>query len=305
MGIISSLIIGLISGLIYIYFVKYLIKQNASNALDDNIIMRSLSMVQLHILYIFIIYGYVHSIDPMAADRGINALLDDTFIGDIVGFFTDVNTEPNYQAIAIVNEMQSSANMFLIIGLGLCIIESFGLIEKKVNRWIIECISIICTITSYLYLRKLWFFQEEIFSQSKMEGIFNYFGQSFVSSFSWIETMLNIGIIILIINHILQHKALDKYYGETKIKQPSYIIILIAISLGVLYLFNKHFLNPEVILDNNELNNNETYINSQNRKEEYSSIINIAEYHIPKPNDAIFNLNKENGGILQFRNINH
>lgn len=256
MGILSSLIIGSISGLVYIYFVKYLITQNLSNSLDDDTIMRSLSMVQLHIMYIFLIYGYVHSIDPMAGDREINALLDETFIGDIVGFFTDVNTEPNYQAIAIVNEMQDSANMFLFIGFGLCAVESLGLIGRRVGKWTIECISIICTIASYLYLRKIYFFQEEIVSQSKIEGIFNFFGESFVSSFSWIETMLNIGIIILVINHVLQHKALNKYYGESKIEHPHHIMILIAASLGVMYLFNKYFLNPEISLN---INNNEVY----------------------------------------------
>lgn len=238
-----------IGSLAFVYWVKYLIKNGDQCNVDDNVILRTLSMSQLHFIFVFIIYLMIQNIDPMAADRGINAILDETFIGDIVGFFTDVNTEPNYYAIAIANEMKRSSNIFLFITIIICLIESLGLINKFINRWFIESLSIICTISTYLYQYKIRNFQEEIVAQSKLEGIANYFGESFVDAFSFTGPLLYICFFALIINHILYHKALNKYYNDASKPSKNHLICIALGGGALLFLFNKFILNPDIIIN--------------------------------------------------------
>ena len=96
-------------------------------------------------------------------------------------------------------------------------------------------------------------------SQSIAEGVANYFGQSFSSQLSWIGTVNTVTFIALAINHVLSHKALNKYYAPIGVEKPTSWLIGKMATCGIVFLalFYKLMLVPDELRDRNNVQQSE------------------------------------------------
>ena len=217
-------------------------------SIDKKVINRILTLPQLHILFIFLVYGGVNMLEPeVPGDNLINDLLDNTFIGSVVGLFTEVDTSPNYQLIELVDKVKQNVQFYVFIMAILILVESIGLIGRKVNRYVIECVSIICSISPLIALVQILDVVEYILAQSKMYGIFNFFGGAIDLS-SYYRVFSVIIFIALPINHILSHKALSTYYApidNNNVSAKGKLYMAISIIGSLLFIW-KILLNPKI-----------------------------------------------------------
>lgn len=213
------ILIGLIISTVYVLIIKHFIKDKDTYNVDDKTINRVISISQLHIIFIFCSIGFINSLNPFEESNAFNSILDNTFLGSLYDFFSDERPAPNPYVVEAVDNIKQNKNVFVFIGLALCAIESLGLIDRKINRRTIEIINIITSICICFYLNKLCNTFQSMMSQSTIEGIANNFGQSFNGTLSWIGMLFMIAFIALGINHILAHKALEKYYTTEIIQE--------------------------------------------------------------------------------------
>lgn len=257
--------LGLIVGLIYIFGIKRLIIINNPGIKDEKNIEKILIMGMLHTMFAFIIFGHAKAIDPIMGDNIINSILEDTFVGDIVGFFTDVDTTPNFFTIAMAEKIKESAVVFCLLVLIIALIEGFGLIGRIIDRWLIEFISIICTICCFLFQIKMLNFQVDVLANSKIEGLLNSVDVSLMSSVSWFKPLSIILFLSLIINHFIMHFALNKYYGSEgflKLAKVKIVCLIVGSTLSI-FLFNKFMLNPDLFADNFTTHNIQKYVEEE------------------------------------------
>ena len=265
MEVFGMIFLGLIVGLIYIFGIKRLIIINNPGIKDEKNIEKILIMGMLHTMFAFIIFGHAKAIDPIMGDNIINSILEDTFVGDIVGFFTDVDTTPNFFTIAMAEKIKESAVVFCLLVLIIALIEGFGLIGRIIDRWLIEFISIICTICCFLFQIKMLNFQVDVLANSKIEGLLNSVDVSLMSSVSWFKPLSIILFLSLIINHFIMHFALNKYYGSEgflKLAKVKIVCLIVGSTLSI-FLFNKFMLNPDLFADNFTTHNIQKYVEEE------------------------------------------
>lgn len=224
------------------FIIRNILEKNDIYKISRKNTDRILGLTQLHIMFIIIAIGLTESLNPFTESNFINSILDDTFLGSIYDFFYDERPAPDAYVVAIVDKIKQNQNTFVFVGLLFSAVESLGLISRTINRWVVEAISVVTSLCTLLYLNLLVDTSKLISSQSMMESVANYFGQSLTSALSWTNTMITITFISLIINHILYHKALDNYYAPVNKNKPGWILIssisICAIAfLAVFYKF--------------------------------------------------------------------
>ncbi len=216
---------GIIIATIYFFIIRNILEKNDTYKISRKNIDRILSLTQLHIMFIIIAIGLTESLNPFTESNFVNSLLDDTFLGSIYDFIYDERPTPDAYVVAIVDKIKQNQNTFVFVGLLFSAIESWSLISRTINRWIVEAVSIITSLCTLLYLNLLIDTIKLIMQKSMMESVANYFNESFTSALSWTNTMLPITFICLIINHILYHKALNNYYAPANKNKPSWLFI--------------------------------------------------------------------------------
>lgn len=242
MGVFKYIFGGIIIATIYFFIIRNILEKNDIYKISRKNTDRILGLTQLHIMFIIIAIGLTESLNPFTESNFINSILDDTFLGSIYDFFYDERPAPDAYVVAIVDKIKQNQNTFVFVGLLFSAVESLGLISRTINRWVVETISVVTSLCTLLYLNLLVDTSKLISSQSMMESVANYFGQSLTSALSWTNTMITITFISLIINHILYHKALDNYYAPVNKNKPGWILIssisICAIAfLAVFYKF--------------------------------------------------------------------
>ena len=242
MGVFKYIFGGIIIATIYFFIIRNILEKNYIYKISRKNTDRILGLTQLHIMFIIIAIGLTESLNPFTESNFINSILDDTFLGSIYDFFYDERPAPDAYVVAIVDKIKQNQNTFVFVGLLFSAVESLGLISRTINRWVVEAISVVTSLCTLLYLNLLVDTSKLISSQSMMESVANYFGQSLTSALSWTNTMITITFISLIINHILYHKALDNYYAPVNKNKPGWILIssisICAIAfLAVFYKF--------------------------------------------------------------------
>lgn len=242
MGVFKYIFGGIIIATIYFFIIRNILEKNDIYKISRKNTDRILGLTQLHIMFIIIAIGLTESLNPFTESNFINSILDDTFLGSIYDFFYDERPAPDAYVVAIVDKIKQNQNTFVFVGLLFSAVESLGLISRTINRWVVEAISVVTSLCTLLYLNLLVDTSKLISSQSMMESVANYFGQSLTSALSWTNTMITITFISLIINHILYHKALDNYYAPVNKNKPGWILIssisICAIAfLAVFYKF--------------------------------------------------------------------
>lgn len=270
MGIFSAIFWSIIVGLLYVLFMRNLIMKRDDYSINKKVIDRILTLPQLHILFTFIVYGGMNLLEPeVPGDNIINDILDNTFVGDVVGLFSDVDTSPNYQLIAFIDKIKQNIQFFVFIMAILILIETIGLVERKVNRYVIECIAVICSVSPIIVLLKMVDIAEYVLMQSKVYGIFNFFGGVLDLS-SYYRVFLMIMYIALPINHILYHKALSTYYAPinnntVSVKGKIYMAVSFV---GFLLFVGKGLLSPKMeespSVNNNIVTEQENAITEKN-----------------------------------------
>lgn len=250
---------GLIIAFIYTIIVRRFIEQNDPYKINRKTIDRIIVISQLHIMFILIAVGLTNSLDPFSETNFVNSILDDTFLGKVYDFFSDDRPAPDPYVVAVVEHIKQNKNTFICVGLFLSAVESFGLISRNINRWVIETINIVTSICTLLYLNLLVDTTNLIMSKSIAEGIANYFGQSFSSQLSWIGTANTVTFIALAITHVLSHKALDKYYAPIGVEKPTSWLIGKMVACGIVFLalFYKLMLVPDELRDRNNVQQSE------------------------------------------------
>lgn len=264
-------------------------------SIEKKIIDRILSLPQFHILSIFIVYAGMNMLEPeVPGDSLINNLLDNTFIGSVVGFFTEVDTSPNYQLIALVDKIKQNTQLYVVLMAVLVLIETIGLIGRKFNKYIVESISIICSIAPIIAFMKLLDFAEYILKQSKVYGIFDSFG-GVIDFTSFYRIFFVLMFIALPITHTLSHRALSVYYAPTSNNTVSIrtkLIMLVSI-VGFLSFIWKVLLNPKIEEDLNVNNNSVENVRDSMIKEEREDDKNKNNCFETTP-QAINKINSEN-----------
>lgn len=258
---------GIIVATTYFFIIRYFVEQNDSYKIDRKIIDKALMMSQLHIIFIFIAIGLTNSLNPFAETDLVNSILDDTFLGKIYDFFSDERPAPDPGVVALVDHIKQNQNVFVFVGLLFSAIESLGLITRCINRWIIEITSIVTSICTLLYLNSLSDTVQKILSTSMMESLAGKFGLSLTSSLSWIGTMSTIIFIVLVIDHIFNHNALNKYYAPINTGKPNLGFIGAISAGGVLFitLFYKYIIPSDIDENDTEkvTENNITSVESE------------------------------------------
>ncbi len=104
-------------------------------------------------MYACLIYGYICFISPdfMPEDQTVRSFFQEhEVIGGIVGELTGVDINPDITAAYDkVQTAKTYGLIFMIALFILSLIEGVGLINRKLNRWIIEGIAILASIGSY------------------------------------------------------------------------------------------------------------------------------------------------------------
>lgn len=221
-SIFSAIIIGGIIGLCFFYVVRNRIQEIENASFEKKIVERLLVISQLHIMYACIIYGYICAITPelMPEDQTVRSFFQEhDVIGGIVEELTGANLNPNIAVIHDRVQMGKTYGLiFMIILIVLASIEGIGLINRRINRWVIEAIAIVTSIGCYFCFQYAVDLQKEVMSNSTIlqltditAGLLGVggFSSMFTSMF---EFVFWITLFALFINHLLYHRALNKYY---------------------------------------------------------------------------------------------
>jgi hypothetical protein len=279
---------GIIIATIYFFIIRNILEKNDIYKISRKNIDRILGLTQLHIMFIIIAIGLTESLNPFTESNFINSILDDTFLGSIYDFFYDERPAPDAYVVAIVDKIKQNQNTFVFVGLLFSAVESLGLISRTINRWVVEAISVVTSLCTLLYLNLLVDTSKLISSQSMMESVANYFGQSLTSALSWTNTMITITFICLIINHILYHKALDNYYAPVNKNKPGWILIssISICAIAFLAVFYKFMLVSDFSFDQKNIKQDEIIttmqddndiIEDNNKGKDYNDIKDIID----------------------------
>ncbi len=221
-SIFIAIIIGGIVGLCFFYVVRNRIQEIENASFEKKIVERLLVIPQLHIMYACIIYGYICSITPelMPEDQTVRSFFQEhEVIGGIVEELTGANLNPDIAVIHDRVQMGKTYGLiFMIILIVLASIEGIGLVNRRINRWVIEAIAIVTSIGCYFCFQYAVDLQKEVMSNSTILQLTDItagflgvggFSSMFTSMF---EFVFWITLFALFINHLLYHHALNKYY---------------------------------------------------------------------------------------------
>ena len=212
-SIFIAIIIGSIVGLCFVLVVR-------------NRIQEIENVSQLHIMYACIIYGYICSITPelMPEDQTVRSFFQDhELIGGIVEELTGANLNPDIDAIHDRVQMGKTYGLiFMIILIILASIEGIGLVNRRINRWVIEAIAIGTSIGCYFCFQYAVDLQKEVMSNSTILQLTDItagflgvggFSSMFINMFEFAFWII---LFALFINHLLYHRALNKYYTSNR-----------------------------------------------------------------------------------------
>ena len=221
-----AIIIGSIVGLCFVLVVRNRIQEIENASFEKKIVERLLVISQLHIMYACIIYGYICSITPelMPEDQTVRSFFQDhELIGGIVEELTGTNLNPDIDAIHDRVQMGKTYGLiFMIILIVLASIEGIGLVNRRINRWVIEAIAIVTSIGCYFCFQYAVDLQKEVMSNSTILQLTDItagflgvggFSSMFINMFEFAFWII---LLALFINHLLYHRALNKYYTSNR-----------------------------------------------------------------------------------------
>lgn len=240
MEIFLFIFIGLVAGAVYIYGLKSVFKSENGDIFPNKILDRLLGIGYLQVLFVFIVCGLIMNQDAYNIDSGIDSLLDNSFLGGVFEFFTGMSSEPNWGAYSIGDKLKADMVWFILISIVLLSVHGYGLVTRKLSKFVVESLSVLCSLLCYLSFNNVFNIQENIMRNSKTVGLLDFFsGSSLFSSLWWFKPCIYLSLIFLIINHFLYHRALNSYYegceNANVSSKTKYITIAACIVVSVLY----------------------------------------------------------------------
>lgn len=240
MGTFTFIFIGIVAGSAYFYGLKSVIKSENGDIFPNKILDRLLGIGNLQVLFVFIVCGLIMNQDAYNIDRSIDSLLDNSFLGSTFEVFTGMSREPNWGAYSIGDKLKVDMVWFIMISIVLLSVHGYGLITRKLSKFVVESLSVLCSLLCYLSINNVFSIQENIIRNSKTVGLLDLFsGTSLFSSLWWLKPCIYLSLIFLIINHFMYHNALSSYYegceNASVSSKMKYITIIACVIILVIY----------------------------------------------------------------------
>lgn len=218
MAIFISIIIGII--IFYKVIVPFVHNQYYPYT-GKRITKGLLSMSFWQILLSSLVCAYALEVEPVhkQLDEDVTSFVQEySEVGDLIGEYTGINTASNFYYL--MNEAESLHTytvIFIISAIILALVTIIGSIDKKLDRRIVEGMSIITTLGCCWIAKSSTDLYEMIIRDGAtlqtIAWIGRLFGTDIFSAMDWIIRIIWLCPLILIIKHFFYHKILDEYYS--------------------------------------------------------------------------------------------
>lgn len=229
MAIFISIIIGII--IFYKVIVPFVHNQYYPYT-GKRITKGLLSMSFWQILLSSLVCAYALEVEPVhkQLDEDVTSFVQEySEVGDLIGEYTGINTASNFYYL--MNEAESLHTytvIFIISAIILALVTIIGSIDKKLDRRIVEGMSIITTLGCCWIAKSSTDLYEMIIRDGAtlqaIAWIGRLFGTDIFSAMDWMIRIIWLCPLILIIKHFFYHKALYEYYTvsipQIKEEQP-------------------------------------------------------------------------------------
>lgn len=227
-----AIFISIIIGIIIFYKVIVPIVHNQYYSYTEKRITKGLlSMPFWQILSGGLVCAYAFGLEPVHKqfDEDVNSFFQEySEVGDLINEYTGINTASNfYYLMSEAESLHTYATAFIVIAVILAFLTVIGSMEKKIDRWIVESISILNTLACCWIVKSSTDLYEMIIRDGvtlqTIAWIGRLFGTDIFSAMDWIIRTIWLCPLILIVKHFFYHKTLDKYY-DVSIPQSEPII---------------------------------------------------------------------------------
>lgn len=217
-----AIFISIIIGIIIFYKVIVPFVQNQYYPYTGKRITKGLlSMSFWQILLSSLVCAYALEVEPVhkQLDEDVTSFVQEySEVGDLIGEYTGINTASNFYYL--MNEAESLHTytvIFIISAIILALATIIGSIDKKLDRRIVEGMSIITTLGCCWIAKSSTDLYEMIIRDGAtlqtIAWIGRLFGTDIFSAMDWIIRIIWLCPLILIIKHFFYHKILDEYYS--------------------------------------------------------------------------------------------
>lgn len=218
MAIFISIIIGII--IFYKVIIPFVHNQYYPNT-EKRITKGLLSMSFWQILFSALVCTYSLEVEPVykQTDEDVNSFIQEySEVGDLINEYTGINATSNFNYLMSEAEsLHTYTIIFIIVAIILALATAIGSIGKKLDKRIVEGISIITTLGCCWIAKSSTDLYELIIRDGAtlqtIAWIGRLFGTDIYSAMDWIIRIIWLCPLILIIKHFFYHKTLDEYYA--------------------------------------------------------------------------------------------
>lgn len=218
MAIFISIIIGII--IFYKVIIPFVHNQYYPNT-EKRITKGLLSMSFWQILFSALVCTYSLEVEPVykQTDEDVNSFIQEySEVGDLINEYTGINATSNFNYLMSEAEsLHTYTIIFIIVAIILALATAIGNIGKKLDKRIVEGMSIITTLGCCWIAKSSTDLYELIIRDGAtlqtIAWIGRLFGTDIYSAMDWIIRIIWLCPLILIIKHFFYHKTLDEYYA--------------------------------------------------------------------------------------------
>lgn len=216
------IIVSIIIGIIIFYKVIIPIIHNQYYPYTEKRITKDLlSMSFCQILFSALVCIYSLKIEPVykQTDEDVNSFIQEySEVGDLIGEYTGINATSNFNYLMSEAEsLHTYTIVFIVVTVILAFLTVIGSMKKKLDRWIIEGLSILNTLACCWIAKSSTDLYELIIRDGAtlqtIAWIGRLLGTDIFSAMDWIIRIIWLCPFILLIKHFFYHKALSEYYS--------------------------------------------------------------------------------------------
>lgn len=213
--------IGIIGIIIFYKVIVPFVHNQYYSYTEKRISKGLLSMSFWQILLSGLVCAYALKVEPVykQTDEDVNSFVQEySEVGDLIGEYTGINTASNfYYLMSEAESLHTYTTIFIVVAVIFAFLTVIGSIEKKLDRRIVEGMSIITTLGCCWIAKSSTDLYEMIIRDGAtlqtIAWIGRLFGTDIFSAMDWIIRIIWLCPLILIIKHFFYHKILDEYYA--------------------------------------------------------------------------------------------
>lgn len=213
--------IGIIGIIIFYKVIVPFVHNQYYSYTEKRISKGLLSMSFWQILLSGLVCAYALKVEPVykQTDEDVNSFVQEySEVGDLIGEYTGINTASNfYYLMSEAESLHTYTTIFIVVAVIFAFLTVIGSIEKKLDRRIVESLSILNTFACCWIVKSSTDLYEMIIRDGAtlqtIAWIGRLFGTDIFSAMDWIIRIIWLCPLILIIKHFFYHKILDEYYA--------------------------------------------------------------------------------------------